>query len=386
MLPKNEWWLVITNYNESIFPFQWIALVLLVALTLYMIYGDKTLANRITKLTLATMNLFIGIGFFIMSEGFPVQLRISQGVLFVLIGLLLLWDSFKNKFEFQFPEKGWQRAFFIIGMFVMMIYPFVGIFQGKDMNYCIVQGTLPCPTTSYTLILIITASKREGRLLYGLLLFWSIPFPPIVQIPMYGVYEDGIMFFIGLIGLGILINDILIKRRQKLSSKMLKDETRAVKPLIPLIVIGVLKGYMKGAILFMFSTLLTFPLFLRRCPRELPKDFLKTAGFMAHLYLRLQKRMPKEKAFVTAASYKETQQIIEENESSYCFRVTRCIFHEFFTTLGVAELTSVMCAVDNVVFNCYLPNELIFERKCGETIAEGSKFCSFRVKKEDAVV
>lgn len=203
---------------------------------------------------------------------------------------------------------------------------------------------------------------------------------------------------------------------------MTKDEIEIAKPLVPLIFTGILKGYMKGSFSFMCITALTFPLFLRRCPENLPKDLVKTAGFMAHLYLRLQKRMPKEKAFeiarasiltsafsVMQANFRfveeertfenlikyqkmtnktgitklNTMEVVKENDSIYYFKVTRCMFHELFSQLGVEELTSVMCAVDNAVFNCYLPNELVFDRKYGETIAEGSKSCCFRVKKED---
>jgi len=218
MLAKNEWWLVITSYNERIFPLQWIILIFLILLTLYLLVGDKRIANRTIKVTLGTINLFIGIVFFMMSQGFPLKLRMSQGLLFVGIGVLLIWDLYKNNYEFQFPKEGWKRSFFIIGMLLMMLYPFAGLLQGKNMNHSIVQGTLPCPTTAYTLILIITASKRKGRLLYGCLLFWAIPFPVLVQIPKYGVYEDGIMFAIGLVGLGVLIYEFVKESREEIKN------------------------------------------------------------------------------------------------------------------------------------------------------------------------
>jgi len=220
MLEKNEWWSVIAKYNESIFPFQWMALILLIVLTIFLIFRDKKSANKLIKLTLSMMNIFIGVGFFIMSKGFPIRLRLIQGLLFVIIGVLLFSDIFKNKYEFQFPENGWKRIFFIVGMIFMMIYPFVGIFQGKEINYCIIQGTLPCPTTAYTLILIITAYKRYGKFLYILLLFWAIPFPIFIQLPKYGVYEDAIMCIIGIVGLINLIYDIKFNKDVKESSNV----------------------------------------------------------------------------------------------------------------------------------------------------------------------
>lgn len=199
-----------------------------------------------------------------------------------------------------------------------------------------------------------------------------------------------------------------------------KKVVEAASPARPLIVLGVLKGYMKGASLFMLGTILTLPSFIKSCPQKYSKDFLGTAGFILHLYNRLQKKMSKEKAFeLTRASlltvstsvmqanfrfveeernlnnlikYQQetnrtgptkanTMEVLEASETCYRFRVTRCMFEEFFSEMGAKELTSIMCSVDNAVFNSYLPNELVFERKKGETITEGCEYCGFCVKK-----
>lgn len=41
MLQKNEWWEVITTYNESIFSLQWIGLLALLCITAYMMFGEE---------------------------------------------------------------------------------------------------------------------------------------------------------------------------------------------------------------------------------------------------------------------------------------------------------------------------------------------------------
>ncbi len=191
-------------------------------------------------------------------------------------------------------------------------------------------------------------------------------------------------------------------------------------PALPLIVTGVLKGYMNGAVPFMIGTIVTLPAFLRSCPKTYSKDFLRSAGFVLHIYRRLQKRMTKERAFeltratllttsmsVMQANFRfveeernlknlityqqetnrtgptkaNTMEVLEASDTCYRFRVTRCMFEEFFNEMGAKELTSIMCSVDNAVFNSYLPNELVFERNKGETITEGCGYCSFCVKK-----
>ena len=212
MLSKNDWWEVITTYNESIFPLQWIGLIVIVCITSYLMFGAERKANIIIKTCLMAMNGFIGIRFFFLSDGFPLGLRISQGVLFLSIAFLVGLDFKLNKLQFQFPQDGWKRIFFIFGSIMMLVYPFFGGILGKEMRYWIMPGTLPCPTTAYMLLLFITAKKRDNKLLFFLLLVWAVPFPPLVQIPKYQVYEDGIMFALGLIGLVFLIKDINTKK------------------------------------------------------------------------------------------------------------------------------------------------------------------------------
>ena len=60
------------------------------------------------------------------------------------------------------------------------------------------------PTTALGLILLTTALPRVDKIAYILLLVWAIPFPPFVQIPKYGVFEDAIMFLIGIYSLILL--------------------------------------------------------------------------------------------------------------------------------------------------------------------------------------
>jgi len=71
----------------------------------------------------------------------------------------------------------------------------------------IIAGTFPCPTTALALVLLTTALPRVDKIIYIILLFWAIPFPPFIQIPKYGVYEDTIMFAIGIYSLVMLLKN-----------------------------------------------------------------------------------------------------------------------------------------------------------------------------------
>ena len=49
------------------------------------------------------------------------------------------------------------------------------------------------------------------------------------------------------------------------------------------------------------------------------------------------------------------------------------MFHEFSVHIGASELTPVVCQIDNAMFNCYLPDEVMFDRGGpGRRIADGS--------------
>ncbi len=167
----------------------------------------------------------------------------------------------------------------------------------------------------------------------------------------------------------------------------------------------------------MLKTIFTFKSFKKRIKLDLPKDFIDSAAFMAWLYMCLKKHVPAEKAFeVTRAailasgiavqqanfrnvedirSYQNlikyqqkankegstklnTMKIVEQSDNRYEFHVTRCLFFELFNYLEVPELTSIMCSIDNAIFNTYLPDKITFHRNgIHNTMPEGAIECTF---------
>jgi hypothetical protein len=79
-----------------------------------------------------------------------------------------------------------------------MLYPVLGPLLGRSPVQCIYPGMLPCATTAFGLVLLAASVPKVNKLTYVLMLIWAIPFAPLVQIPVYHVYEDSIMFLIGI--------------------------------------------------------------------------------------------------------------------------------------------------------------------------------------------
>ena len=75
-------------------------------------------------------------------------------------------------------------------------------------------------------------------------------------------------------------------------------KTRKVaKPAVSLILIGVLKGYMKNPIGFLIKSKISFKKFRKNIKLDLPRDFVDTTSFVAWIYLRLKEKIGQEKAF-----------------------------------------------------------------------------------------
>jgi len=421
MLQKQDWWEVISNYNISIFPLQFILLGLGIATFLAFVLSPRRLWAIALKGYLIVTNLWTAFIFFLWpGRGFSSPLGEAQGGLFIVISLLLIYDLIANRTELDFPREGFKRILALITLVAIFLYPLWGFLAGQEATRFIYPGTFPCPNTALALFLVITARSRKNPLLYFLLLLWAVPFPPLVQIPKYGVYEDGIMLVLGLVMLFLLTN-------QYLGRGLRRNENRE-KPAsvsVALIALGVLKGYVNKPIFLLMKSLFAMPGFIGKYRSEYPPEFLKTCGLVTILYSNLKKHMEKEKAFeiirafmITAGmavqqsnfrNVEETRcfsnliknqqrthregptrfnkmEIIEESDNRYEFRVSKCMFFDFFKQAGVKELTSLMCSIDNGIFNTYLPEEVLFHRNgIGNRIADGCESCSFVVenKRED---
>ena len=73
-----------------------------------------------------------------------------------------------------------------------------------------------------------------------------------------------------------------------------------------------------------------------------------------------------------------TLEVVERTPRRFEIKITRCLYHELTTSLGIPELTPVVCQIDNAAFNSYLPDKVVFGRGGpGHRIADGKKECNF---------
>ncbi len=197
----------------------------------------------------------------------------------------------------------------------------------------------------------------------------------------------------------------------RLSGEM--DMRKVTTPLL----LHMLRNEFRFPLLFMLRCKLTVGSFRKEIDPRFPKELIDLAALPLWVYINLKKRIGQRKAFeimrvailtggiaswnfnYKAAERKRnfknlcdaeievnktgftrwnTLKVVERTERHFEIKITRCLYHELTTSLGVPELTPVVCQIDNAAFNSYLPDTIVFNRGGpGHRIADGAKECNF---------
>ena len=73
-----------------------------------------------------------------------------------------------------------------------------------------------------------------------------------------------------------------------------------------------------------------------------------------------------------------TLEVVDRSDRRFEIKITRCLYHELASSLGIPEITPVICQIDNAAFNAYLPDRVTFHRGGpGHRIADGKSECQF---------
>ena len=178
-----------------------------------------------------------------------------------------------------------------------------------------------------------------------------------------------------------------------------------------------LHGKVRFPMLFLVRCKLTVGPFKRSIDKRFPQDLIDLAALPLWVYTNMKKKIGQRQAFEIMrvatltggiaqwnfqyrAAEKErtfknlcdaeievsklgfthwnTMEVGERSERRFEIKITRCLYHELTTAVGVPELTPVICQVDNAAFNSYLPDKVVFSRGGpGHRIADGKKECNF---------
>lgn len=164
---------VIEAYNVTIFPAQWIILVLGV-FCLFLLHSSYPARNRIIGTYLGALWIWSGIVYhLIFFTGINKAAYVFGGI-FILQGLLILFNTYhNNRLNFTFEQKTRAYVGYFFVLYGLVIYPIVSYFVEGSFERTIMIG-LPCPTTIVTFGLFILTSKVFPKYLLIIPTLWAI--------------------------------------------------------------------------------------------------------------------------------------------------------------------------------------------------------------------
>ncbi len=169
-----QFFAVFRNYNEAIWPAQIIAYILGIA-ALVLAVRKVNLADRIISAILAIFWVWMGIFYHILHFSVINPAAWVFGIVFILQGLLFLAaGTFLGKLSFRFTAEPLPIIGALFILYAMVIYPVLGIIFGHLYPAAPMFGVAPCPTTIFTIgILLWTVKKVPGYLLV-IPFLWSL--------------------------------------------------------------------------------------------------------------------------------------------------------------------------------------------------------------------
>ncbi len=183
------------------------------------------------------------------------------------------------------------------------------------------------------------------------------------------------------------------------------------------VLLHLLKGEFRFPVLFLLRCRLTIGRFKRSIDPRFPKEMIDLAALPLWVYINLKRRIGQKRAFEimrvalltggvaswnlaykavdrernfanlveaeievnrTGPTRWNTLEVVERTERRFEIKITRCLYHELAVSLGIPELTPVVCQIDNAAFNSYLPDRIVFNRGGpNRRISDGQKECNF---------
>ncbi len=194
---------VFKNYNLAVWPIQ---LMLFLMGVFIVIFGTRKApaSDKAIAYMLALLWFWMGIMYHIAFFAYINKAAYLFGGLFIIQGILFLVSRNALVFRFRRDIFGFSGAFLIF--FAMVIYPVWGYFAGHVYPASPTFG-LPCPTTIFTLGILLWANQKYPGYLLIIPLLWSL-------IGFFAAYSLGIAEDTGLVIAGIVTAFLLIREKR----------------------------------------------------------------------------------------------------------------------------------------------------------------------------
>ena len=194
---------VFARYNQGVWPAQ-IALNALALTCIGLVFLRGTAAGRWIAALLAVFWLWVAVAYhFAFFSGINPAAWIFGAVSFAG-GLVFLWlGTLKGALRFS-PAGGWRGALGgLLLAYALLVYPLLGYVAGHRYPAAPTFG-VPCPTTIFTLGLLLFAAHPVPRLAFVVPLLWAAV--GSVAAFSLGVVEDFGLLAVGIAGLAVALS------------------------------------------------------------------------------------------------------------------------------------------------------------------------------------
>lgn len=164
---------VMRRYNEAVWPMQW-GFYLLALVAIVVAWRHTTPhAGRIVSGALAFLWLWIGVVYHLTFFRTINPGAILFGVLFIVQAALFVWMGVgQTRLAFR-PHPDWIGLMGgLLLLYALVVYPALGYAFGQRYPAVPTFG-LPCPTTIYTIGLLLWATRPIPRVLFLIPIAWT---------------------------------------------------------------------------------------------------------------------------------------------------------------------------------------------------------------------
>jgi hypothetical protein len=160
-------------YNEAIWPTQ-VLMYLGGVAVVCVIAARSRYAGVVATAVLTAMWLLNGIGYHLMYFSEINRAAIAFGALFVVQGALIAWVGFgARRLQFSMRADVATAVALIAVVYAMIVYPLLGWTFGHVYPAAPVFGVAPCPTTIFTLGILLLARPTAPTWLFVIPVIWS---------------------------------------------------------------------------------------------------------------------------------------------------------------------------------------------------------------------
>jgi Family of unknown function (DUF6064) len=196
---------VFARYNRGVWPLQF-ALAAAALVCIALLYAPRERASRAVSLLLALLWAWMAIAYHFVYFSAINPAAWLFGALFLVAAVSFVWYGvLQGALEYAPPRGARGAVGALLAAFALVVYPLIGYALGHRYPAAPTFG-LPCPTTIFTLGMLLFAEPPVRWKVYGIPLVWALIGSNAAF--RLGVHED-----LGLLAAGIAFAVLVLRDR-----------------------------------------------------------------------------------------------------------------------------------------------------------------------------